>query len=108
MIGREELSLAATLHYADDTTLVAAKEDQLINYRRVEETSNKSDLLINRKKTKIMIIGRQNNKTPEVKRINNSETVESLIYFGTTISNKIPRRNKEENLNSLKIHDQTN
>lgn len=77
------------LRYADDTTLIAASEEELVNViRRVEEISNEAGLQINKKKTKIMIIDRQNNNRSGVKRINNIETVDTFIYLGATISNK--------------------
>lgn len=73
------------LPYANCTILIAAWKKGLV---RVEETSNNVDLQTNREKTKIVMIDRQNNNMPDLKKINNIETVVVLISLGTTASNK--------------------
>ncbi|CAH2235051.1 jg5028 [Pararge aegeria aegeria] len=44
-------------------------------------------LKINRAKTKMMILDRINNNTPEVTQIANCDVVQSYIYLGAQISN---------------------
>ena len=51
-IGRRNIN---SLRYADDTTLMAESEEELKNFLiRVKEQSEKADLKLNIKKTKIM------------------------------------------------------
>jgi len=44
-------------------------------------------LRINRNKTKVMIVDRANNNSPEVTRIAGCEIVQSYVYLGALISN---------------------
>ncbi|CAB3233282.1 unnamed protein product [Arctia plantaginis] len=47
------------LRYADDTTLLAATEAEMITFlNRMERISTELDLSINRSKTKIMVVDR--------------------------------------------------
>lgn len=77
------------LRYADDTTAIAASEEELCDLiRRIEHFSKEIGLRINKKKTKIMIVDRANNNRPEIKKINNIDTVNTFIYLGSLISNE--------------------
>lgn len=76
------------LRYADNTTLLAhTREDMKQLLTRLETTTLKFGLAINRDKTKMMIVDRAdqsgNNNT---QRIANCEVVPSYIYLGSTIS----------------------
>lgn len=76
------------LRYADDTTLFADTEEELIILlQRVEQASLEAGLRINKSKTKIMIVDRPNNNRIEVKQINNIEVVQKYVYVGALITN---------------------
>lgn len=76
------------LRFADDTTLIAADERELAELlHRVEEESRKYGLLINRNKTKLMIVDR-GNLLPTTSILQNLETVDEFVYLGSTISGK--------------------
>lgn len=78
----------SNLRYADDTTLVAANEEEMTALlRRVEMESLKLDLKINRQKTKIMVIDRSNS----IQRIappDGIELVDGYVYLGSYINNQ--------------------
>ncbi|KAI8422423.1 hypothetical protein MSG28_006263 [Choristoneura fumiferana] len=75
------------LRYADDTTLLAqTKEDMENLLTRLETTSLKFGLSINREKTKMMIVDRAEQIRTNVQSIANCEVVQSYIYLGSTIS----------------------
>lgn len=83
-VGGKKIS---NLRFADDTTLIAATEGELIELlRRVEYESNKVGLKINKNKTKIMIVDRFNT-LQLTDRLNEYELVDSFIYLGSTITN---------------------
>ena len=49
------------LRYADDTTLVCSSREELIDLlNRSKQASEEKDLLLNTKKTKIMVVDRDN------------------------------------------------
>ncbi|XP_077255535.1 uncharacterized protein LOC143893712 [Temnothorax americanus] len=74
------------LRYADDTTLLAATEAEMVALlSRMEEVSNEMGLTINRSKTKIMVVDRFNKL--ELTGVHSLEVVESFNYLGSTISN---------------------
>lgn len=76
------------LRYADDTTLFARTEEELISLlQKVEQTSLEAGLRINKSKTKIMIVDRPNNNHPEIKQINSIKTVKQFVYLGSLITN---------------------
>ncbi|CAH2237332.1 jg3829 [Pararge aegeria aegeria] len=53
----------------------------------MERVSIEFGLKINHNKTKMMIVDRANNNSPEVTQIANCEVVQSYIYLGALISN---------------------
>ncbi|KAJ0175277.1 hypothetical protein K1T71_009418 [Dendrolimus kikuchii] len=53
----------------------------------MEQVSFDFGLKINRSKTKIMIVDRLNNNSPEVTKIANCDVIQSYIYLGALISN---------------------
>lgn len=75
------------LRYADDTTLIAASEEEMLELlNRVETESNNCGLMINAKKTKIMIVDRSNTLqlTDALQRF---QIVDHIMYLGSYISN---------------------
>lgn len=79
----------ANLRYADDTTLFASSIQHMEELlQKMEYVSRQFGLKVNRSKTKMMIVDRVNNNSPEVTDIANCEVVQSYIYLGTLITNK--------------------
>lgn len=75
------------LRYADDTTLLANTREDMENIlSRLETTSIKFGLAINRDKTKMMIVDRAEQSGTNVYNVANCEVVKSYIYLGSTIS----------------------
>ena len=75
------------LRFADDTTLIAASEEEMLKLlNRVERESNKCGLRINADKTKIMIVDRSNalQLTDALQRF---QVVDQFMYLGSYISN---------------------
>ena len=54
---------------------------------RIETASQEIGLKINRTKTKVMIIDRQNNNQPTVAHIAGCEVVPKFVYLGAVLSN---------------------
>ena len=67
------------LIYADDTTLMAEREEELKNLLKVKEKSEKVDLKLNIKKTKIMTSGPTTSWEIDGETV---ETVSDFIFFG--------------------------
>jgi hypothetical protein len=77
------------LRYADDTTILASSEAELIHLlQRIEDVSLTMGLKINRDKTRIMIIDRANNNQNHLVMINNIAVVDKFVYLGSLITNK--------------------
>lgn len=73
------------LRYADDTTVMAASKEDLVELiQRMKENSKESGL---QKKTKIMMVNRQNQNQISIQRIYNIEMVNTIIYRGSLITN---------------------
>jgi len=74
--------------FADDTTLVAADAVELEELlRRLEDMSEEFGLHINRRKTKVMIVDRENNNHPTMKEIGSCEIVNNMVYLESLINN---------------------
>ena len=72
------------LRYADDTTLMAeSEEEQKRLLMRVKEESEKSDLKLNIKKTKIMASGPITSWQIEVEKV---EEVTNFLFLGSKIT----------------------
>ena len=72
------------LRYADDTTLMAEREEELKSLlRKVKEKSEKSGLKLNIKKTKIMASGPITSWQIEGKKV---EAVTDFIFLGSKIT----------------------
>ena len=70
--------------YANDTTLMAESEEELKSLlMRVKEESEKSDLKLNIKKTKIMASGPITSWQIEVERV---EEVTNFLFLGSKIT----------------------
>ena len=77
------------LRYADDTTLVCSSREELIDLlNRIKQASEEKDLLLNTKKTKIMVVDRDNNNTDFTIAGNKIEVVNQFEYLGSIINNK--------------------
>ncbi|KAI8441389.1 hypothetical protein MSG28_015004 [Choristoneura fumiferana] len=72
--------------YESGTAAVRTKEDMENLLTRLETTSLKFGLSINREKTKMMIVDRAEQIRTNVQSIANCEVVQSYIYLGSTIS----------------------
>lgn len=74
------------LRYADDTTLFATSEEEMSKLLdRLERISRDMGLLINRAKTKVMVVDR--NKTINLTDRLNLEVVDSFVYLGAVVTN---------------------
>lgn len=84
-IGGRKIS---NLRFADDTTLIAQNEEELvILLQKLKEISEDHGLQVNYRKTKIMIIDRANDNWPNIRTIANCEVVQEFVYLGSLISN---------------------
>lgn len=72
----------------DDTTLLAQiKKDMEHLLTRLETTSLSYRLVINRDKTKMIIVDRTELNQPDISVIGNCEIVQSYVYLGSTSTN---------------------
>lgn len=79
----------SNLRFADDTLLIASNEEELKALLDLLETiSMEYGLLINVRKTKVMIIDRANNNCPEKRTVAKYDVVDHFIYLGALINNK--------------------
>ncbi|KMQ86696.1 endonuclease-reverse transcriptase [Lasius niger] len=78
----------SNLRYADDTTLLAASEDELVRLlERIDKASKEDGLKINASRSKILVVDGANKNQPNNRRISRIETVENLIYLAVQITN---------------------
>ena len=78
------------LRYADDTTLICNSRHELLGLlRRIKDASEKKGLLLNTKKTKIMVVDR--NRTKEDFTIDGQQIEENsqFEYLGSMINNTV-------------------
>ncbi|KAJ8724798.1 hypothetical protein PYW07_015756 [Mythimna separata] len=74
------------LRYADDTTLLAANESEMVALLdRMERISEEMGLSVNRSKTKVMVVDRSGKL--ELTGALDLETVDNFVYLGSIISN---------------------
>ena len=74
----------SNLRYADDTTFIAESKEELKSLlMRVKEESEKSDLKLNIKKTKIMASGPITSWQIEVEKV---EEVTNFLFLGSKIT----------------------
>ena len=102
------------LRYADDTALIAENKEDLENLiRKVKEYSSKVGLEMNVKKTKVMVVSRDN-VAPQVQMQIGSDSIEQVekyVYLGHTISEngkcveEIRKRMGIAKSNYLAMHD---
>ncbi|VEN35960.1 unnamed protein product [Callosobruchus maculatus] len=84
-IGGSKIS---NLRFADDTTLIAASQEQLVALLNIlEQHSAAYGLGINYNKTKVMIVDREHDNHREIKSIGRCEVVQSFVYLGSLIDN---------------------
>ncbi|MFR6994919.1 RNA-directed DNA polymerase, partial [Streptococcus pneumoniae] len=78
------------LRFADDTTLIARSEFEILALlNNLEQKSKKYGLSINYHKTKVMIIDRENknNNHPRLLNIGKCQVVSQFVYLGALIDN---------------------
>ncbi|VEN41549.1 unnamed protein product, partial [Callosobruchus maculatus] len=91
-IGGSKIS---NLRFADDTTLIAASQEELVALLNIlEQRSAEYGLGINYNKTKVMIVDREHDNYREIKSIGCCEVVQSFIYLGSLIDNSGSCENK--------------
>ena len=76
------------LRYADDTTLLCESRDELlILLKKIEQASREKGLLLNTKKTKIMVMDDQRNNTDGFELDGQQlEEVDDFVYLGSIIN----------------------
>ncbi|VEN45530.1 unnamed protein product, partial [Callosobruchus maculatus] len=78
----------SNLRFTDDTTLIAASQEELVALLNIlEQHSTAYGLGINYNKTKVMIVDREHDNHREVKSVRRCEVVQSFVYFGSLIDN---------------------
>ncbi|VEN56446.1 unnamed protein product, partial [Callosobruchus maculatus] len=78
----------SNLRFADDTTLIAASQEELVALLNVlEQHSAAYGLGINYNKTKVIIVDREHDNHREIKSIGHCEVVQSFVYLGSLIDN---------------------
>ena len=76
------------LRYADDTTLICSSRVELIELlKRIKEASEEKHLLLNTKKTKIMVVDRERKSDEFVIDGQQIEEVKQFEYLGSMINN---------------------
>jgi hypothetical protein len=76
------------LRYADDTTLICSSREELISLlKRIKELSEEKGLLLNTKKTKIMVVDRERTNDGFVIDGQQIEEVKQFEYLGSMINN---------------------
>ena len=78
----------SNLRFADDTTLIAASQEELLALlNNLEQHSAAHGLSINYTKTKAMIVDREHNNHPEIKSVGRCQVVQSFVYLSSLIEN---------------------
>ena len=76
------------LRYADDTMLICNSRHELLDLlRRIKDASEKKGLLLNTKKTKIMMVDRNRTKEDFIIDKQQIEEVSQFEYLGSMINN---------------------
>ncbi|VEN37057.1 unnamed protein product, partial [Callosobruchus maculatus] len=84
-IGGSKIS---NLRFADDTTRIAASQEELVALLNVlEQHSAAYGLGINYNKTKVIIVDREHDNHREIKSIGRCEVAQSFVYLGSLIDN---------------------
>ena len=85
------------LRYADNTTLICSNRNELIDLlRRVKEASEKKGLLLNTKKTKIMVIDKQSSGEDFLLDSQVIEEVSEFGYLGSLVGREREREGERE------------
>ncbi|VEN44760.1 unnamed protein product, partial [Callosobruchus maculatus] len=78
----------SNLSCADDTTLIAASQEELVALLNIlVQHSVAYGLDINYNKTKVMIVDREHDNHRKIKSIGRCEVVQSFVYLGSLIVN---------------------
>ncbi|VEN50207.1 unnamed protein product, partial [Callosobruchus maculatus] len=85
-IGGSKIS---NIRFADNTTLIAASQKELVTPLNIlEQHSAAYGLGVNYNKTKVMIVDREHDNHREIKSVGRCEVVvQSFVYFGSLIDN---------------------
>lgn len=76
----------SNLRFADDTLLIACSAEELLEFiRRLEEVSREYGLKINAKKTKVMIVDRNNENQRQPRKTGNFDVVDKFVYLGSML-----------------------
>jgi len=79
----------SNLRYADDTTLICSSRKELMDLlRRVKRASERKGLLLNTKKTKIMVLDNDNTGSDFLLDGQKIEVVQQFEYLGSLINTK--------------------
>jgi hypothetical protein len=80
-------SLVTNLRYADDTTLICSSKEELMDLlRKVKVASEKKGLLLNTKKTKIMVMDKSTEESDFLLDGEKIEVVQQFDYLGSMIN----------------------
>ena len=78
------------LRYADDTTLMCeSKEDLMELLTRIQHMSKEKGLLLNRRKTKIMVVDKNRTYDQFILNGEELEEVKSFVYLGSLINTEV-------------------
>ncbi len=77
------------LRYANDTTLITSKvEEMVISQGKLEAVNRDYGLEINQSKTQIMIVDYSNNNRLEINKISGVEVVDHFKYLSSDVDNR--------------------
>lgn len=80
-------TLVTNLRYADDTTLICSSKKELMDLlKRVKDASEKKGLLLNTKKTKVMVIDKESDDRDFMLDGDRIEVVQQFEYLGSMIN----------------------
>ncbi|VEN36404.1 unnamed protein product, partial [Callosobruchus maculatus] len=105
-IGGNKIS---NLRFADDATLIAASQEELVALLNILEQHSAACLGINYNKTKVMIVDREHDNNREIKSIGRCAVVQSFVYLGSlidssgTCENEIRRRIQQARVAMTKL-----
>ncbi|VEN47320.1 unnamed protein product [Callosobruchus maculatus] len=80
-------SKISNLRFADDTTLIAASQEELVALLNVLEQHSVAYGLGINYKTKVIIVDREHDNHREIKSIGRCDVVQSFVYLGSLIDN---------------------
>ncbi|VEN53846.1 unnamed protein product, partial [Callosobruchus maculatus] len=80
----------SNLRFADDTTLIAASQEELVALLNILEQHSAAYVLgINYNETKVMIVDREHDNHRAIKSVGRCEVIRSFVYLGSLIDNSV-------------------